>query len=357
VTVGFFSPMPPARTGVAEYSHALANALGGHADIRINDDGDFNLYHVGNNSLHAGIYLRAIANPGIVVLHDAVLHHFLLGFLSRSEYVAEFVYNYGAWAHSLAERLWSQRGRSAIDPIYFRYPLLKRVAERSRVVIVHNPAAGRAVREHHPDARVVEIPHLLIPHTQPHAADSERLRRSMRVSGLLFGVFGHLRESKRILPLLRIFSRHPEWTLLLAGNIISSDLRRACEPYLLLPNVRQLGYMSESDYWTAAGAVDACLNLRYPAAGETSGVAIGMMGAGIPVILTDSEENSRFPDGTCLRVSSGLSEETELEAILGWLNEHRSCLRQIGAAGRTWVETVHAGGEVAAAFAAVFPYT
>src|SRR5207253_9475044 len=39
---------------------------------------DIALYHLGNNALHAAIYRRALDEPGVVVLHDAVLQHFLL---------------------------------------------------------------------------------------------------------------------------------------------------------------------------------------------------------------------------------------------------------------------------------------
>src|SRR5215203_4801090 len=150
--------MPPARSGVADYAYALAGYLRVHAHIRLNQDGDVNLYHIGNNQLHANIYLRALAEPGVVVLHDAVLHHFALGFLSRTEYVNEFAYNYGQWTRSLAEKLWDERGRSAADSTYFQYPFLKRLAERSRTIVVHNPAAARMVRRHHSSAHVVEIP-------------------------------------------------------------------------------------------------------------------------------------------------------------------------------------------------------
>ncbi|HXN45258.1 MAG TPA: hypothetical protein VN893_01370, partial [Bryobacteraceae bacterium] len=89
MTVGFFSPLPPARTGVAEYSAALIAALSKHCEVRVGDSGaGVCLYHVGNNPLHAEIYRQALERPGVVVLHDAVLHHLLLGCLDRQAYIA-----------------------------------------------------------------------------------------------------------------------------------------------------------------------------------------------------------------------------------------------------------------------------
>jgi hypothetical protein len=346
VTLGFYSPLPPARTGVADYSAALLRTLQQRLSVRTNRDGDVNLYHLGNNQLHAPIYKRALERPGAVILHDAVLHHFALGYFPRQAYIDEFTYNYGAWQRDLAATLWNNRSRSGGDSMYFRYAMLRRIAEISKAVIVHNPAAAAMVREHCATARVIEIPHLLAPVDLPHASESE-LRRMQFGGGPLFGVFGHLRESKRVMPVLRAFSRLTNCRLLLAGGMVSSDLGRAAAPYLSLPNIRHAGYMDAETYWRTALAMDACINLRYPAVGETSGVSVGMMGAGRPVIMTDSLENSRYPDGTCIKISAGLSEEAELEAILRWAAGHRPYLREIGARAAQYTRATHDIGKVA----------
>ena len=340
MTVGFYSPLPPSRTGVADYSAALLKALRARSAVRVNRDGDINLYHLGNNQLHADVYRRAIARPGVAVLHDAVLHHFMLGSLTREQYLDEFIYNYGEWSRGLAESLWRDRARSAGDSRFFQYAMLKRIAETSEAVVVHNPAAARMVLDHAPGARVVEIPHLFMPEELPHVADAEHLRAELG-GGPLFGVFGHLRESKRVMSILRVFRRLPECKLLLAGEIASSDLRRAVAEYLAASNVRRIGFMSSKTYWRAAMAVDGCINLRYPAAGETSGISVGFMGLGKPVIMTDSLENSRYPEGTCIRISAGLSESDELEAVIRLAANRRGAMREIGANASAYIREAH----------------
>ena len=342
MTVGFFSPLPPARTGVADYSAALLAALNRRHTVSVGRDGDVNLYHVGNNQLHASIYRRALEQPGIVVLHDALLHHMMLGSLSREQYIEEFVYNYGEWTRGLAQSLWGGRSRSAADPQYFRYSMLKRLAERSRALIVHNPAAAAIVRSHHATAKVHEIPHLLIPQPPVDVVEAERLRQMLCPAGILLGVFGHLRESKRVLPLLRLFADRPGYTLVLAGAIGSSDLLRAVEHYSGTSNVHRIGYMTAERYGQVGVAVDLCVNLRYPTAGETSGVTIGMMGLGKPVMLTDSLENSLYPDHCCFKITAGLSEEDEMIAVADWISNHRSVLPEVGAAALAYVRSAHA---------------
>src|SRR5271167_1911242 len=122
--IGLYSPMPPAPTGVADYSAALLDALRNLGTVEVDAaDCDVALYHVGNNGLHREIYQRALARPGVVVLHDALLQHFYLGMLDAEAYVEEFVFNYGEWSRGLAWDLWAGRARSGADPRYFAYPM------------------------------------------------------------------------------------------------------------------------------------------------------------------------------------------------------------------------------------------
>lgn len=324
MTVGFFSPLPPASTGVADYSAALLRRLRQLGRVELQPArSDVNLYHLGNNHLHAAIYRQALRNPGVVVLHDAVLHHFHLGALRADEYAAEFVHNYGEWTRSLAESLWRTRARSAADQKYFAYPMLRRICETSRAVIVHNPAAAAMARRHASQAKIVEIPMLYEPVAIAPAADRERIRRQLRVptGATLAGIFGHLRESKRILPVLRAFRRLPAGSavLLLAGDSGSRDLDRAMQPFLSDAHVRRLPYTPAREFDTIAQAVDVCINLRYPTAGETSAISITFMGIGKPVLMTDSEEIGRIPQAACVRIPSGLGEEAAVEDTMRWL--------------------------------------
>ena len=350
---GFFSPLPPARTGVADYSAALLGALRPLGRVIVNETAaDVALYHLGNNQLHRDIYRRALDKPGVVVLHDAVLQHFLLGCLSEHDYITEFVYNYGAWNEDLARDLWRNRARSAGDPQYFRYPMLRRIGERSLAVIVHNPRAADMVREHAPAAIIHEIPHLWEPPPLPADSDVIRLRSEMGLAPhtFLFAVFGHLRESKRLTAVLRAFDRArraADVALLVAGDFVSPDLERSLEPLLRSTGILRVGYTEERDFWRYASAVDCCINLRYPTAGETSGIAIRLMGLGKPVIVTAGCETSRFPDQACLRVDHGVAEEEMLVEYMVWLARFAADAKAIGARASKHIREFHALDHVA----------
>jgi glycosyltransferase involved in cell wall biosynthesis len=346
--VGFFSPLPPARTGVADYSAALLQELRAHGRVDIAPSRcDIGLYHLGNNTLHADIYRRALAAPGVVVLHDAVLQHFFLGQLGETEYIDEFVYNYGEWNRGLAIDLWRRRAGSAADDRYFRYPMLKRIAEHSRAVVVHNPAAGQAVKDHAPNAHIVEIPHLFAAPPLPDAAATFGYRRRLGIepATFLFGVFGYLRESKRLVAVLEAFRelnrQIPASGLLVAGEFVSTDLERAVEPMLREPGVVRVPYLAEHEFWLAAGAVDACINLRYPTAGESSGIAVRMMGIGKPVFLTGGLEIAAIPEDACIRIPAGIAERESLLHHMILLTSFPRVSSALGLRGAAHIATCH----------------
>ena len=161
----------------------------------------------------------------------------------------------------------------------------------------------------------------------------------------VFGVFGYLRESKRLASILEAFSAlrrdRPEGALLIAGAFVSADLERAVKPLLAEPGIVYRPRLSEREFWLAAHAVDACINLRYPSAGETSAIAIRLMGVGKPVLLTESEECARFPEDSCLRIASGLEERDSLWSHLVLLTSVPGVGRAIGLRGAGHVHAYH----------------
>ncbi len=352
--LGFYAPLPPARTGVADYAAALLRELRRLGPVEVSPQTcDIPLYHLGNNALHADIYRRALQHPGIAVLHDAVLNHFLLGQLAQQPYIDEFVYNYGEWNRGLGAELWRARAGSAADARYFCYPMLRRIAETSRAIVVHNPAAADAVRGHAAAANVVEIPHLFAPPDLPSPGETMRYRQRLGIpeGTFLFGIFGYLRESKRLISVLEAFDQVrreiPHAGLLVAGHFASSDLQRAAGQLLVSPGIWRLEYLEEPEFWLAASSVDACINLRFPSAGETSGIAVRLMGIGKPLLVTASPEYAHVPEGAVVRIDPGLGERESLRRHMILLTSMSEVAREIGLRGAAHIRAHHRVEEIA----------
>lgn len=350
MTVGYYAPPRTARTGVADYAWTLFEELRKHGNIIACQPGESHtgipLYHLGNNQLHAEIYAKAIAEPGVALLHDAVLHHFFLGTLSEQDYLREWVYNYGEWRRELGQELWRHRASSGADARYFHFPMLRRIAERSRLILVHNAGAA-AIAAAHGAKRIAIIPHFVEPGNPPGTLDQLEFRESLGIppAATLFGIFGYLRETKRILPCLRAFRRlheiRPNTALLLAGECVSRELERLLAFEAKHPAIYRIGHLPENQFLTAAASIHCCLNLRYPAAGETSGIAVRMMGLEKPVILTESAENSDFPAGSCFPAVSGVAEEAELFDYMGLVSDFPRLGREVGRQAARYIRERH----------------
>ena len=243
------------------------------------------------------------SSPGVVVVHDAVLQHFFLGSLTEAQYIDEFVYNYGAWTEDLARDLWRRRARSGSRRRVFPLPDAE---AHGRAVARGDRAQSAAPRRWcatmRPTRRFTKSRTCSSPPPEPPAAaDILRLRAELDLAPhtFLFAVFGHLRESKRLAGVLRAFQRAraaADIALLVAGDFASAELALAMEPLLGSDDrIRRIGHTAEPDFWRYASAADACINLRYPSAGETSGISIRLMGIGKPVIMTRGRRNRPFP--------------------------------------------------------------
>lgn len=370
--VALVSPLPPAPTGVAEYTVRLRQALQLWAAARCGEFAfeaidaselestrpfDARIYQIGNNRLHAAAYRAALATPGIVVLHDAVLHHLLLGLLSKDEYLEEFVYNYGGWYRDIAAELWRDCGHAVADDRYFRHPLLRRIAEASRALIVHNPKAARlareALRKSTREIAVVEIPHYVeVPELPPvQEIASRRAELGIPADAVVISCFGYMRPPKRLHSVLEAVRRIDlPCRVLIVGEFVSPGYEASLGELLKEPRVVRLPYVPEEEFWRLASLTDICVNLRYPTVGETSGVAMKLMAAAKPVLVTESEEYADFPELAAVRIDSGEAEVEMLTHYLYALASEPEVRALIGGNAAAYVREHHSMERVAAAY-------
>src|SRR5258708_3310138 len=195
--IGFFSPLPPAPTGVADYAQDLVARLRPSSDVRVfsappvpEHECKQTFYQLGNNKLHRWIYEEALKRPGVIVLHDALLQHMLLG-ESWEAWEREFVFTYGERGREIAATL--RDGIPALQEGFFRYPLVKRVVEASRRVIVTNLGAAARVRRESPGADVRVIPLPFLRSGKEVAKADARRELGIPPATFLIGSFGHMR--------------------------------------------------------------------------------------------------------------------------------------------------------------------
>src|SRR5712691_3000150 len=198
----------------------LIPALQQHVDLDIVGPGDprpatgdLAIYQLGNNPHHESAYREAMRHPGVIVLHDVVLHHLIVEMtLARGDaegYVEAMRANHGemgaAWARGRIIGLHDELAN-------FLLPASIDVANRSHAVIVHNQYAAERL---HSLGVTTPI------HVVPHPYRSSVLGPRSSVKGVI-GFFGFLTSAKRAEVVLEAFriarAKDPRLQLLVVGE-------------------------------------------------------------------------------------------------------------------------------------------
>jgi glycosyltransferase involved in cell wall biosynthesis len=353
--VAYYSPLPPSRSGIADYSALLLPELEKRIEVVVARPGrfrrdpaaDLRLYHVGNDAEAHGWIVDALRRrSGVVVLHDFVLHHLVVGltfargdsagYLAAMEREAGLVGRLLAYAvlDNKLPPLWETRPED--------FPLAGEVLDHATALIVHSRYVERRARETGYGGPIVRIPHPAwpVPQVEPTGLEGEPL----------YGCFGHLNESKRIGELLEAFgrlrARRPGARLLLVGS------RAVRLERLELPDgVIHKDYVPEDELWSLMAACDAIVSLRSPTMGETSGSAIRALSLGKPLIVSDVGWFSELPDDAALKVPVDELEEDTLVAALEALADP-TVRAAMGARSRELIEREHRLDLVAEAYTA-----
>ena len=351
IKVAYFSPLPPARSGIADYSAALLEELKKLVDVEVfaskpiafnPRNFDVALYHVGNNVYHDFCYETAMDYPGVVVVHEANLHHL----------IADITIKRGDWDAYLraveqegspADLAYADRVRRLeVGPDYEGVPMLRQLLSRSKAAIVHSGCVESELRGAGFSGAVARIPHGA---WIPDASRSEfRERLGLDETTPLIGIFGFLKPYKRIAESLRAFRRlvrvHPSAKMILVGDphpeLRLDPLIRSLD---LALNVRVLGFRPIEEFVGYVAACDIVLNLRYPTVGENSGTLMRALGLGKAVVVSQVGSFSELPETICLKAPVDASEEDHLFEYLNLLVSRPEVRRALGARAREWVET------------------
>jgi glycosyltransferase involved in cell wall biosynthesis len=385
--LAYFSPLPPQRSGIADYSAELLPHLARHLEVELFvDEGvkadpvdlevdqettarftvrgdrafpalweagryDAVLYHIGNNhEYHARTWRMLQRFPGITVLHEPMLHHLVRGMtVARGHaeglegYVEEMRYAYGRTGEALARRSLG----TGIPLDAWSYPLFERVVDSSLGLIVHNDCTRDRVLASRPGTRIAKVPHhLSLGGLAETSAEAARAALGLPASGVLFASFGFITPAKRIDVALRAFARlrrevAPDALYLLVGEVSPYyDLGSVLTP-ALSDGVVLVGRTELPELLRTMAAADVAINLRYPSAGETSGTLIRLLGLGKAVIVSDTGAFAEIPDGCCAKIDLDATEEELLFAVLRVLATDPELRRRMGDNARRHIAAHH----------------
>ncbi len=321
--IAYFSPLPPARSGIADYSWELLPYLAAQADLTVFSDDleaavpdgvglqslvsfpqarwqyDTALYQVGNSAHHTAIYKMATRFPGVVVLHDYFLHHFIAhtttGAGSYPAYARELRYalDKDGYAREKAIRLGQE------PPPLFELPLNDRLLDVSLGTIVHSDFVARQIGARNSNAHVAVVPQLIV----SREGRSRRPDMGLDEDVILFVMAGQVTEAKQLPRVLRAIAalnvQGMPAHLLIVGEILPEvELAALLAQTETAAHITTLDFVESLDEfvnWIATA--DVVINLRYPTLGETSSAALRALDQGRPLIVYDHGWYAELPDG------------------------------------------------------------
>ena len=314
---------------------------------------DLAIYQMGNSHYHETLYRYLKRYPGLTVLHDYYVHHFIASITAwRGDfggYAREMAYARGEEGLRRARAI--QAGQ-ADYPLY-DWPLDERILDCSLGTVVHSQYVAQQIHIQRPLLPVSVVPHVVQLPTDRRAFS--RADIGLPSDSFIVGCAGLITPEKRLDLVLCAFARLrkqvPRARLLIVGEIPAwypADLFSLIERLGLNEAVICAGYvpsLREFDQYLAA--FDVGINLRHPTSGETSGSALRMMAQGCPMIVSNTGWYAELPADLCLRLDHGPDEEEKLFQFLQMLADDALQRQRLGQRAREYVQRECAPAAVA----------
>ena len=377
--LAYLTPLPPARTGIADYSVELLPHLAQLAEVVVYSEQfdhacpelaaldarplseysarrwehDLPVYQIGNSRYHAGLAEMLLRYPGVMVLHDFGLHQLCV---SRSldagrpvVYTREMGYALGPAGVAQSERVlaWEEA------PPHFGVPLNDRFLATSLGVLTHSRYAERLVLERAPSALSAVVPAPI----RADEAPSLRARLDLPADACVFASFGLVSQSKQLEAALVAFAEvrqeHPTAIYVVVGewrpddvDVVALVARLGLEG-----TVRFTGFVpTREDFLGWLAAVDVVVNLRYPTVGETSAVALRALAAGRALVVYDHGWYAELPSDACVKLPP--LDEAALVRGMTTLARDPELRAELGARGQAYARASHSPAAAARAYVA-----
>jgi glycosyltransferase involved in cell wall biosynthesis len=398
--LAFVSPLPPVPTGIADYAADVLELLAPRHEIELFhgqtevDAGrlppgvplhpaselpgrhgarpyDLVVHQMGNGRAHDFLYDVLSRVPGLLVLHDLVLHHARAAQFLEAQPVRAWRADPGstaareaarapldAWRAELeysypgrGERLFEAHLGTVGDLLPYAYPLFRIPVEASRAVAVHNTFMADAVRAEVPGARVLRVamPAVAEP-VDARAVAALRSRLGFGADDVVVGAFGLLTREKRVEAVAAAVgaaaARDGRIRLLLVGPVPDpARLEAALDRAGVLGRTVVTGRVPLDDLAAHIEAADVVAHLRYPTARETSAALLRVLAQGRPTIVSDLEHQAELPGDAVVRV--GMTDErSELTRAILRLATEPDARGALGAAAARYVQREHSRSRV-----------
>jgi glycosyltransferase involved in cell wall biosynthesis len=375
--LAYVSPLPPERSGIADYSAELLPELSRYYEIdlitplpQVEDallanrfavrniewfrqhSGQFErvLYHFGNSAFHEHMFELIAEIPGTVVLHD-----FFLGNIQAHREFASLRQN--KWT----EALYASHGYPAIvdrfeakelADVVFKYPCNFDVLRFAQGVIVHSDYSKQLAvewlgKDAATDWALVPLLRALPAYSSDHRA-SARAELGLDTGDVLvcaFGMLGPTKLNHRLLQawLASALAHDPKCKLVFVGDNDqgSYGVQIRQDTLVTQGRVTITGWLDQAAFQRYLRAADIAVQLRTLSRGETSAAVLDTMAHEVATITNANGSMAFLPRDAVWMLPDEFSDAQLIEALEG-LRNSASCRLAFATKGRALVQTSHA---------------
>lgn len=349
--LAYVSPLPPARSGIADYSAELLPELARHYQIElivaqdeVSDTQagacwpirpvawlvehasryDRVLYHFGNSTFHQHMFELLRMIPGVVVLHDfflsSILAHMEMLGIQPNAWVEALYHSHGYGA--VRERLCARD----LEPVVWKYPCNLNVLQRALGIIVHSAYSRDLAGKWY--GVIQETDWTVIPlmrQPQPNA-DRGKAKAALGFTDddfivCSFGMLGPIKLNHRLLDawLASRLSGHNNCHLVFVGENhgggYGQKLLTRIRNSKASKRIRITGWADADTFRHFLAAADVAVQLRTLSRGETSAAVLDCMNYGLATIVNANGSMAELPDEAVRKLPDEFSDEQLIEAL------------------------------------------
>jgi len=326
-----------ARAGAGCFSHAEFEAR--HAA----EPYDLNVYQVGNSTERTWMLSYVSDFPGLLVLHDGVLHPARLESAIATGNLASYRRTARVCRDDDGAAIGHLVAGGLGGPALFRtVPMCEDLVRASLVTAMHGDLLCGWLRGLVPEADIVPLVHWRSVGSGDDVRQDEwraRLGGPDVILGGSFGNIGSERRLDRVFEALAGLETTRPWRFVIAGRVDPRlGLEELARTLGIDKRVAWHGELADADFMAVMGAVDFAVNLRYPPARASSGVLHQLLQLGVPAMISDVVHWREYPEPAVVRVPPGpdvAEQQTLRDALATWIDDD-AARRDAAASAKRW---------------------
>jgi glycosyltransferase involved in cell wall biosynthesis len=375
------SPLPPERSGIADYSADLLPELARYYEVEVvlaqaslgdpwvaanfpqrsvewfdanAHQFDRIMYHFGNSSYHQHMFGLLERHPGVVVLHDFFMSgitHYAAGASPYPNAYVRALYLSHGYRALLDER------ELGLEASIYKYPCNRAVLDHAAGMIVHSHHSMHLADQWYGDGSSADWKMIPLLRMLPGEIDKAAARKKLGIPDGQFLVcsFGMLALTKCNDKIVEAWlnselGSDQDAKLVFVGENdvlqFGKDLEARIHGH---DNVQITGFATQEMYRLYLAAADAAVQLRTRSRGETSATVLDCLSFRLPTVINAHGSAAEVPDDVAIKLPDQFT-EAELATALLRLRHEPSLAALLSDKAGAYMDAVHHPARIGAVY-------